>query len=71
MSERPNNGTHTIGLVVPAHEHARPSQLAERDALRRYLILRAEALRILRSTPERDAELVNLEGWIRWLRGAV
>jgi len=44
---------------------------AERDTLRRYLIERAETLRTAPSSPARDTELAQLEGWIRWLRGAI
>jgi hypothetical protein len=39
--------------------------------LRRYLIERAEELRLQTSSPVRDAELASLEDWIRWLRGAI
>ena len=55
---------------VPA-AHWSQASFDARDSLRRYLIRNAEELRQQTSTPQRDAELAELEGWIRWLRGAI
>lgn len=57
-------------MKIETDDHLSRS-ITARDSLRRYLIDRAEVLRAARSTPERDNELAKLEGYIRWLRGAI
>lgn len=60
---------HEQGPLDVAANYTR--SLAHRDTLRAYLITRQEDLRVQPSDPQRDAEIALLEGWIRWLRGAI
>lgn len=49
------------------HAHA----YAQRRTLHAYLVQRADDLRTQPTSPGRDAELAQLEGWIRWVRAAL